>query len=49
MKHSKHFPNFNWYLDVQEIFKYVVSVFKQLCEQSKHVYILIDVCYEYWN
>jgi len=49
MKHSKHFPNSNWYLDVQEIFKYVVNVFKQLCEQSKYVYILTNVCYEYWN
>jgi len=26
-----------------------MNVFKQLCEQFKQVYILIDVYYEYWN
>jgi hypothetical protein len=40
---------FNWFLDVQEVLNYVMKVVKQSCEQSKHVYILIDVYYKSWN
>jgi hypothetical protein len=47
-EHSKHFPNFNWYLDVQEIFKYVMSVIKQSCGQFKHVYILTNLYFKNW-
>jgi hypothetical protein len=48
VKHSKHFPSFSWYLDLKFIFKYLVSVFKQSCGQSKHVYILTNVYPKNW-
>jgi hypothetical protein len=48
MKHSKHFSNLNWYLDVQGIFKSIMSVVKQSCGQSKQVYILTNVYFDNW-
>jgi hypothetical protein len=33
----------------KNIFKYVVRVIKQSCEQYKHVYIFINVYYKHWN
>jgi len=48
MKDSKHFSIFNWYLDVQRIFKYVMIIIKQSCGQFKYVYILNDVYFNNW-
>jgi hypothetical protein len=43
----KTFSKLQLIFGLQEIFKYVVNVFKQSCEQFKLVYISIDMYYEY--